>query len=109
MMSHSATVVLAAATSYSVEGQAGKQGHLLKFSQGKPLATAVATAAVAATTAVSGLRLATTAATAAAVGTAAAATKLPSPLLPSLLLLPSPLPLLPSGVSTRHYRRCYCR
>ena len=39
-----------------------------------------------------------------------AAPKLLSPLLLSLLLLPSPLPLPPSAVATtRHYRRCYCR
>jgi hypothetical protein len=31
------------------------------------------------------------------------------PLLPSPLLLPSALPLLPSDVATRHYRRYYCR
>jgi hypothetical protein len=67
-----------------VEGQAGKQGHLMKFSQGKPLATAVATAAVAATTAVSGSRhsplLLPLLLLPSVLGDAAAATKLPSPL-----------------------------
>jgi hypothetical protein len=57
IMSHSATAVLTAATSYSVEGQAGKQGRLLTLSQGTkplpllPVATAVSVSRVATTAA----------------------------------------------------------